>query len=218
MGRRRLVPSPGVGIRVLIVDDHPVVREGFSQLFEFVDGIDPVGTAATGDDALACIPKLDPDVVLLDLHLPGDDGATVAGRIKELHPGVRIVIFTGAPDELAMRRARAAGVDGLLLKTMPVADLIAALREAANGRHVVDRDLAGVLASPEGAESAPLSERELEVLGLLARGMTNKEIASALFISRATVKSHIENILRKLEASDRAGAVAEGFRRRLLLS
>jgi len=96
--------------------------------------------------------------------------------------------------------------------------LTAPLREAANGRHVVDRDLAGVLASPDGVESAPLSERELEVLGLLAKGMTNKEIASALFISRATVKSHIENILRKLEASDRAGAVAEGFRRRLLLS
>ena len=130
---------------------------------------------------------------------------------------INIVIFTGAPDELAMRRARAAGVDGLLLKTMPVADLIAALREAANGRHVIDRDLAGALAaSPDGVESPPLSEREREVLGLLAKGMTNKQIASALFISRATVKSHIENILRKLEASDRAGAVAEGFRRGLL--
>src|SRR5207248_5896210 len=146
------VPSPGVGIRVLIVDDHPVVREGFSQLFEFVDGIDPVGTAANGTDALESVARLAPDVVLLDLQLPGEDGATVAGRIKALHPDVRIVIFTGAPDELAMRRARAAGVDGLLLKTMPVADLIAALREAANGRHVVDRDLAGVLASAEGAE------------------------------------------------------------------
>jgi DNA-binding NarL/FixJ family response regulator len=205
-----------VGIRVLIVDDHPVVREGFSQLFEFVEGIDPVGTASTGDDALACIPRLAPDVVLLDMQLPGDDGATVARRIKERHPEVRIVIFTGAPDEVAMRRARAAGVDGLLLKTMPVADLIAALKEAANGRHVVDRDLVGVLATPEGAASVPLSERELEVLQLLSKGMTNKEIASALFISRATVKSHIENILRKLEASDRAGAVAEGFRRKLL--
>src|SRR5207248_7020588 len=93
-----LVPSPTeVGIRVLIVDDHPVVREGFSQLFEFVDGIEPVGTAAAGDEALDRIAELEPDLVLLDLQLPGDDGATVAGKIKERWPDVRVVIFTGAP-------------------------------------------------------------------------------------------------------------------------
>jgi DNA-binding NarL/FixJ family response regulator len=207
-----------VGIRVLIVDDHPVVREGFSQLFEFVDGIEPVGTAAAGEEALALVDELEPDLVLLDMQLPGEDGAKVAGRIKSGHPGIRVVIFTGAPDELAMRRARAAGVDGILLKTMPVADLIAAIKDAGEGRQVVDRDLMGLLEPSEVGESAPLSDREVEVLELLAQGMTNKEIALALFISRATVKSHIENILRKLEASDRAGAVAEGFRRKLLLS
>jgi NarL family two-component system response regulator LiaR len=192
------------------------VRDGFSQLFEFVDGIEPVGTAAEGDEALASIARLSPDIVLLDMQLPGDDGATVARRIKQKHPDVRVVIFTGAPDEVAIRRARAAGVDGILLKTMPVAELIAALRETADGRQVIDRDLVGVLAIEGNVTDTPLSEREIEVLELLAKGMTNKEIASALFISRATVKSHIENILRKLEASDRAGAVAEGFRRKLL--
>jgi DNA-binding NarL/FixJ family response regulator len=206
-----------VGIRVLIVDDHPVVCEGFSQLFEFVDGIDAVGTAGAGHEAMERIAALAPDVVLLDLHLPGEDGAMVAARIRQHHPGVRVVIFTAGAEPEDIRRARAAGVEGVLLKTMPVGDLIRAIREVANGKEVVDRDLAGVLYESNAVLGAvPLSEREMEVLGLLSKGMSNKELAAALFISRATVKSHIENILRKLEASDRAAAVAEGFRRGLL--
>ncbi|MCU1449779.1 MAG: LuxR family transcriptional regulator [Acidimicrobiales bacterium] len=204
---------------MLIVDDHPVVREGFSQLFEFVDGIEPVGTAAAGDEAMKAIPALEPDLVLLDMHLPGDDGATVAARIRKEHPKVRIIIFTAGAEASDIRRARAAGVDGVLLKTMPVGELIHAIKEAADGHEVIDRDLAGVLPSPNARTGrVPLSEREMEVLGLLSKGMTNKEIAVELFISRATVKSHIENILRKLQASDRAAAVAEGFRRGLLLT
>jgi DNA-binding NarL/FixJ family response regulator len=206
-----------VGIRVLIVDDHPVVCEGFSQLFEFVDGIDPVGTAAAGDEAMDRIPALEPDLVLLDMHLPGDDGATVAARIRKEHPKVRIIIFTAGAEPDDIRRARAAGVDGVLLKTMPVGELIHAIKEAADGHEVIDRDLVGALPSPNAQTGrVPLSERELEVLGWLSKGMSNKEIAAELFISRATVKSHIENILRKLQASDRAAAVAEGFRRGLL--
>jgi DNA-binding NarL/FixJ family response regulator len=206
-----------VAIRVLIVDDHPVVCEGFSQLFEFVDGIEPVGTAAAGREALAMIPSTAPDVVLLDLHLADEDGAAVAARIRKSHPAVRVVIFTGVAEADDLRRARAAGVDGVLLKTMPVGELISAIRDVADGREVVDRDVAGALCMPNPETgSVPLSEREVEVLTLLAQGMSNKEVAGALFISRATVKSHIENILRKLEASDRAAAVAEGFRRGLL--
>jgi DNA-binding NarL/FixJ family response regulator len=206
-----------MGIRVLMVDDHPVVCEGFSQLFEFVDGIDVVGTAGSGREGMERIDMLVPDVVLLDLHLPDDDGVTVARRIRARHPDVHVVIFTGGADPAEVRQAAVAGVDGVLLKTMPVGELIRAIRDVADGQEVVDRDLAGALCSA-GADDGkiPLSERELEVLGLLAQGMTNKDVAATLFISRATVKSHIENILRKLEASDRAAAVAEGFRRGLL--
>jgi DNA-binding NarL/FixJ family response regulator len=207
-----------VAIRVLIVDDHPVVCEGFTQLFEFVDGIDPVGTAGTGEEAMDLVPDTRPDVVLVDLNLGGEDGIVVATRIRKSHPDPRIVIFTAGamPDDI--RRARAAGVDGVLLKTMPVGDLIRAIKEVAEGRDVIDRDLVGMVPtqSPDGSNVVPLSEREMEVLTYLAKGMSNKELAAALFISRATVKSHIENILRKLEASDRAAAVAEGFRRGLL--
>jgi DNA-binding NarL/FixJ family response regulator len=206
-----------MGVRVLIVDDHPVVCEGFSQLFEFVDGIDVVGTAGTGAQAMERIDMLVPDVVLLDLHLPDEDGAQVAARIGTRHPDVHVVIFTGGAESSEVRRARAAGVDGVLMKTMPVGDLIRAIRDVADGKEVVDRDLAGALFSADADTGrVPLSDRETEVLGLLAQGMSNKEVAAALFISRATVKSHIENILRKLEANDRAAAVAEGFRRGLL--
>jgi DNA-binding NarL/FixJ family response regulator len=206
-----------VAIRVLIVDDHPVVCEGFTQLFEYVDGIDPVGTAGHGDEAMDTIPDTHPDVVLLDLNLPGEDGISVATRIRKSHPDVRIVIFTAGAEPEDMRRARAAGVDGVLLKTMPVGDLIQAIKDVAGGREVVDRDLVGLIPTHAASSNVvPLSEREMEVLSYLSKGMSNKELAAALFISRATVKSHIENILRKLEASDRAAAVAEGFRRGLL--
>lgn len=200
-----------------MVDDHPVVCEGFSQLFEFVDGIDVVGTAGSGREGMERIDMLVPDVVLLDLHLPDDDGVTVARRIRARHPDVHVVIFTGGADPAEVRQAAVAGVDGVLLKTMPVGELIRAIRDVADGQEVVDRDLAGALCTPDAGDGkVPLSDRELDVLRLLAQGMTNKDVAANLFISRATVKSHIENILRKLEASDRAAAVAEGFRRGLL--
>jgi DNA-binding NarL/FixJ family response regulator len=206
-----------MGIRVLIVDDHPVVCEGFSQLFEFVDGIDVVGTAASGHEGMERIDMLLPDVVLLDLHLPDDNGVVVAGRIRKRHPDVHVVIFTAGADPAEVRQASAAGVDGVLLKTMPVPELIRAIRDVADGKAVIDEDLAGALCLPDaGSGQVSLSARELDVLGLLSKGMSNKAVAAALFISRATVKSHIENILRKLQASDRAAAVAEGFRRGLL--
>jgi len=206
-----------MGVRVLIVDDHPVVSEGFSHMFEYVDGIDVVGTAATGREAMERIDRLMPDVVLLDLHLPDDDGATIAGRVRARHPDVHVVIFTGGANPAEVRQASAAGVDGVLLKNMPVGELVRAIRDVAEGCEVLDRDLVGALCEPDQDTGAvPLSERELEVLRNLANGMTNKDVAAALFISRATVKSHIENILRKLGASDRAAAVAEGFRRGLL--
>src|SRR5436305_13139272 len=109
-----------MGIRVLIVDDHPVGCEGFSQLFEYVDGIDVVGTAATGHEGVERVDMLVPDVVLLDLHLPDGDGAGVAARIRTRHPDVHVVIFTAGAAPADARRARAAGVDGGLLTTMPV--------------------------------------------------------------------------------------------------
>jgi DNA-binding NarL/FixJ family response regulator len=202
---------------VAIVDDHPVVREAFGNLFEMVDGLDVVFTAGDADEALARLATSAVDVAIVDFALPGVDGSVLTARIKERHPQVRVLIFTASLDPDQVRRAAGSAADGILLKSIPIDNLVAAIRDVANGRRVVGRDLTGVLAAATGESETPqLSERELEVLALLAKGMTNKDAARELFISQATVKSHVENILRKLGAADRAGAVAEGFRRKLI--
>jgi len=142
----------------------------------------------------------------------------LTSRIKERHPGTRVLIFTASLDPEQVRKAAGSAADGILLKSIPIDCLVAAIRDVADGRRVVGRDLSGVLTAAASGELAPslVSERELEVLGRMSKGMTNKDIARDLFISQATVKSHVENILRKLGAADRAGAVAEGFRRKLI--
>jgi DNA-binding NarL/FixJ family response regulator len=204
-------------VRVAIVDDHPVVREAFGNLFELVEGLEVVFTAGDADEALAHLATTPVDVAIVDFALPGVDGSVLTARIKERHPGVRVLIFTASLDPDQVRKAAVSAADGILLKSIPIDYLVAAVRDVACGRRVVGHDLKGVLSS--AADDAPpsqLSERELEVLDQLAKGMTNKDIARDLFISQATVKSHVENILRKLGAPDRAGAVAEGFRRKLI--
>jgi len=208
--------SPGP-VRVAIVDDHPVVREAFSNLFELVQGLEVVATAGDADEALATLATTEVDVAIVDFALPGMDGSVLTARIKERHPDVRVLIFTASRDPAQVRRAAGSAADGILLKSIPIDYLVSAVRDVANGRRVVGRDLSGLLTPvPEDPTQAQLSEREIEVLDLLAKGMTNKDIARDLFISQATVKSHVENILRKLGAADRAGAVAEGFRRTLI--
>ena len=205
-------------VRIAIVDDHPVVREAFGNLFELVEGLEVVFTAGDAEEALAHLATTPVDVAVVDFGLPGVDGGVLTARIKERHPKVRVLIFTASLDPIQVRRAAGSAADGILLKSIPIDYLVAAIHDVANGRRVVGRDLSGVLVE-SGDDSAPaqLSERELEVVGLLAKGMTNKDIARDLFISQATVKSHVENILRKLGAADRAGAVAEGFRRKLIV-
>jgi DNA-binding NarL/FixJ family response regulator len=207
-----------VGVRVLVVDDHPMITEGFVTMFELIEGLEP-SSAGTGGEALAAIGASPPDVVLVDMHLPDMDGDVVAVRVRRLHPDVRIIIFTGglSSDELA--RAVAAETDGILLKTTPLDDLVSAIRDVAAGKHVVDRELSGAImniARRGISPSSALSDREVEVVELLASGMTNKEIGRELFIAQTTVKSHLENIMRKLGVPDRTGAVAEAMRRGLV--
>ena len=179
-----------------------------------------VFTAGDAEEALAQLASNAVDVAIVDFALPGVDGSVLTARIKERHPGVRVLIFTASLDPEQVRRAAGSAADGILLKSIPIDYLVAAIKDVAKGRRVVGRDLSGMMTTAaSGEELAPtqLSERELEVLDRLAKGMTNKDIARDLFISQATVKSHVENILRKLGATDRAGAVAEGFRRKLIV-
>lgn len=204
-------------VRVAIVDDHPVVREAFGNLFDLVEGLHVVFAAADAEEALANLATTPVDVAIVDFALPDTDGSVLTGRIKERHPDTRVVIFTASLDPLQVRRAVRSNADGILLKSTPIDFLVTAIRDVASGQRVVAKDLSGVLeAADQDGLAAELSDRELEVLARMAKGMTNKDIARDLFISQATVKSHVENILRKLSAADRAGAVAEGFRRQLI--
>jgi DNA-binding NarL/FixJ family response regulator len=199
------------------VDDHPVVREAFGNLFELVEGLEVVFTAGDAEEALVQLATTAIDVAIVDFALPGIDGGVLTARIKERHPRTRVLIFTASLDPAQVRRAAASAADGILQKSIPIDCLVAAIRDVASGRRVVGRDLSGVLSAAPGEEpGTQVSERELEVLSRLAKGMTNKDVARELFISQATVKSHVENILRKLGAADRAGAVAAGFRQNLI--
>jgi DNA-binding NarL/FixJ family response regulator len=208
-----------MAVRVLITDDHPVVREGL----EFMLGLNPeielVGTAGDGEETMRYIPVLSPDVVLMDMRLPGQDGVEVTASIKAKYEAIKVLILTAEADGETLRRALAAGADGFLLKTARPTELANAILEVAAGRSVVAPSLTGALfaaARGGGPPASPLSDREQQVLQLLADGQTNKEIAAALFVSEATVKTHVENILRKLGVADRTQAVAEAFRRGLV--
>ena len=202
-------------VRVAIVDDHPVVREAFGNLFDLVEGLEVVVTAGDANEALAKLATTPVDVAIVDFALPGIDGSVLTARIKASHPDVRVLIFTASLDPNQVRRAVGSDADGILLKSIPIDSLVAAIRDVASGHRVVGKDLSGVLMEADEGP-AQLSEREQEVLSLLAKGKSNKDVARELFIAQATVKSHVENILRKLGAADRAGAVAEGFRRNLI--
>ena len=202
-------------VRVLIVDDHPMIRDGFVDLFGMVADLDPVGSASTAAEALAVLGRLHPEVALVDLFLGADDGAELVHVIRE-RSASKVILFTGSTDARDLRRAVAADPDGLLLKTVSLDQLAEAIRSVANGERVIDRNLVALLRRGHGQDVLPLSERELEVLDALAKGSTNREISRDLFISQATVKRHVESIFEKLQVSDRASAVAEGFRRGLV--
>ena len=206
-------------VRVMITDDHPVVREGLEFMLGAHEEIELVGTASDGEETLRYLPVLRPDVVIMDLRLPGEDGAEVTARIKATHPEVKVLVLTADADGDMFRRAVAAGADGFLLKSAKAAELADAILEVAAGQSVVTPSLTGALfAAARGATGppSPLSEREHQVLELMARGCTNKEIAARLYVSEATVKTHVENILGKLGVRDRTEAVAEAFRRHLV--
>ena len=181
--------------------------------------LDVVGTAAEASEAMRLLERGQTDVAVVDYSLPGANGAELTGMIKRRHPRTRVLIFTGSVNAEEARLAASAGADGILLKSSPVGDLLTAIRQLARGDRVIGRELAGIVASETAPEPDPdrlLSPRELQVLRHLSRGHSNKDVAKELFISQATAKSHVENILRKLRAPDRAAAVAEGFRRGLV--
>jgi DNA-binding NarL/FixJ family response regulator len=204
-------------ISLVIVDDHPVVRDGLRGMFANDPQFTVLGEAGTGIEAVTVAVAVHPDVILMDLRMPEMNGVTAIAALRERGVTARVLVLTTFDTDSDVLPAIEAGATGYLLKDAPRDELFRAVRAAARGESVLAPSVAtrlmGQLRSPT---REPLSQRELEVLGLIARGSTNREAARHLFISEATVKTHLLHIYAKLEVRDRASAVAAAFERGLL--
>ncbi|MFJ3904701.1 response regulator [Streptomyces sp. NPDC090025] len=207
-------------ITLLLVDDHPVVRDGLRGMFETDPGFRVLGEAANGVEGVALALALDPDVVLMDLRMPGGGGVDAIAELVRRGARARVLVLTTYDTDTDTLPAIEAGATGYLLKDTPREELFAAVRAAAEGRTVLSPAVAGRLVSRVRTPAAPadesLSAREREVLELVAKGTSNRAIAAELFISEATVKTHLTHVFAKLGAKDRAAAVALGYDRGIL--
>jgi DNA-binding NarL/FixJ family response regulator len=210
--------SPAAPIRLLIVDDHPVVRDGLRGMFEDSGEFEVVGDAPDGVTAVTRAMALRPDVILMDLRMPGGDGVRAISELAQRRLPARILVLTTYDTESDVLAAIEAGATGYLLKDAPPDELQRGVRAAARGDSVLSPSVAsrlvGRMRAPAPAAET-LSQRELDVLGLVARGVGNKDAARRLFISEATVKTHLTHIYAKLGVNDRAAAVAAAFFRGL---
>jgi DNA-binding NarL/FixJ family response regulator len=207
-------------LRLVVVDDHPVVRDGLRGMLGTQPDFEIVGEAAGGAEALTVVDAERPDVVLTDLRMPEPSGGTLIRLLLERVPATRILVLTTHDTDSDVLPAIEAGAIGYLLKDAPREELFRAVRAAARGETVLSPSVATLLLSRlrphEPLAETRLSAREREVLALIAQGRTNRETAAALFISEATVKTHLLHIYAKLEVPDRASAVSAAFRRGLL--
>jgi len=204
-------------IRVLVVDDHPVVRGGLVGWLDAQQDLTVVGEAADGLEALALVAAAEPDVVLMDLRMPRMDGVTATERLAARHPAVRVLVLTTYDTDADIVRAVAAGATGYLLKDTPLPQLADAVRAAARGETVLAPPVAARLVSRLRAPAAEApTAREVEVLAGVARGLTNAEIGRELFIGEATVKTHLLRVFAKLGVDDRTRAVMVAVERGLL--
>ena len=225
-------------IRVLAVDDQRVVREGLAMLLGLLPDVEVVGTAADGEEALALAGELRPDVILMDLRMPRLDGVEATRRLRASHPEIKVVVLTTYADDRSVLDALRAGALGYLTKDAGADEIRQALQRVASGQAAVDPAVqlhlieaiaattststsTSTAATTTGATSAPqppdgLTPREAEVLGLIGAGLSNTEIAAQLFVSEATVKSHVNHMLPKIGARDRAQAVGYAYRHGLV--
>ncbi|HET7807599.1 MAG TPA: response regulator transcription factor [Gaiellaceae bacterium] len=207
--------------RVLIVDDHAIVRSGLKLVLEADEGIEPVGEAGNARDAIFEARSLKPDVILLDVVMPDRSGLEIIPQLLQENPGTKVLVLSMQDDPRYVREAFDAGANGYVLKEAADSEVVAAVREVAGGGRYVDPELGARLVAAESAERRraeedPLSEREGEVLRLLALGHTNQEIAKQLFISVRTAETHRAHIMQKLRLSSRAELVRYALDRGLL--
>jgi len=215
------VSGPGVEgaapIKLLIADDHPVVRDGLSAMFSRDPEFEVVAEAADGAEAVRLAQVYEPDVILMDLRMPGMDGLSAIIELARRGVAARVLVLTTYDTDSHVLPAIDAGATGYLLKDAPRDELLRAVRAAARGEAVLSPSVATrLLGQVREPAKEPLSQRELDILGLIALGCPNREAAARLFISEATVKTHLLHIYAKLGVNDRAAAVATGFQRGLL--
>lgn len=211
-----------MSIRVLLVDDHPVVRQGLRRILELEEDMEVVGEAASGEEAMAQIEAICPSTVLIDMRMPGMSGIEVIRQIKERNPDMNFIVLTLYGDQY-LAQAIEAGAMGYLVKDVGGEELIRAIRAVHHGQSILHPSLSrelftefACLAKGKRTRRPTLSPRELDMIRLIAAGATNKEIAAQLFLSETTVKRGVSGIFDKLSAKDRAEAVAEAYKRGLL--
>jgi DNA-binding NarL/FixJ family response regulator len=220
-------PKDGEAIRVLVADDHALYRRGLEMVLGQEEGIEIVGEASDGAEAIRRVEELLPDVVLMDIRMPRRSGIEACTAIKDVVPSTKIVILTISDEESDLYEAVRAGANGYLLKDVPGEEIAAGIRAVAGGQSLISPSMASKLLSEfasmiKKSEERPqmpvprLTERELEVLKLVARGMANRDIAKELFISENTVKNHVRNILEKLQLHSRMEAVVYAVREKIL--
>jgi DNA-binding NarL/FixJ family response regulator len=211
-----------VTVRVLVVDDHPIVRSGLTGMLSVTDDIEVVGEAGDGEEALALVESTRPDVVLMDLRMPRRDGVSATGAIVSEYPATKVLVLTTYDTDTDILHAVEAGAAGYLLKDTPHAELLDGIRAASRGETVLAPPVAARLMSrlrtPAPAAAVQPSPRELQVLAAVARGLSNAEIGRELFIGEATVKTHLQRLFTKLDVDDRTHAVTVAIERGLLPS
>lgn len=204
-------------VRLVIADDHPVVRDGLRGLFTDDPDFEVLGEAADGAEAIALVVHWNADVVLMDLRMPGMSGVEAIGRLGKIAPRARVLVLTTYDTDSDVLPAIEAGATGYLLKDTPREELVRAVRAAHRGDSVLSPSVAArLMVRVREPAREVLSQRELEVLQLVAAGASNRDMAARLFISEATIKTHLLHIYGKLKVRDRAAAVAEGYQRGLL--
>ena len=202
--------------KCLAVDDHPTVRQGLALMLGSADDLELVGTVESGEEAIEAIERLQPEVVVMDVRLPGIDGISAVRRIQQVAPGVKSVMFSAYGDRRLLSDAIAAGARGYVMKGSPPEDLMRAIRTVNEGRAFVDPSLSPTLLMTQGPADAPLSEREREILQLLAEGCHTEEVARRIGLSAETVKSDTKRAIQKLEADTRVHAVANALRQAII--
>jgi DNA-binding NarL/FixJ family response regulator len=201
-------------IRILIVDDHPLLHEGLASILQFQQDMVLVGDATSGCEAVRRFRECKPDVTLMDLQLPDQSGIDAMMAIRSEFPEARVIVLTTFAGDVEILRALQAGARAYVLKSMPPSELLDAIRQVHAGKRKIPPEIAAYLAEHYNDES--LSAREVEVLGQVAGGNRNRDIAEKLFIAEETVKAHVKSIMAKLGATDRTQAVAIGVRRGII--